>query len=94
MIRITIYSVNKYGPLEFPAKQAQIFIPTHKVPDALLHGFYQHAVDIWLKENPERQVFGDWVKDIVPDDSITDGSKVYGKSEALKKAAAPTEEEL
>lgn len=94
MIRLTINHVNKYGPLQFPAKQTQIFIPSHKVPDSMLHGFYQRLVDNWLTAHPDRQQFGDYVKDIVADDSITDGSKVYGKSEALKKETAPAEEEL
>lgn len=47
MIRLTINHVNKYGPLQFPAKQTQIFIPSHKVPDSMLHGFYQRLVDNW-----------------------------------------------
>ena len=83
MIRLTITHVNKYGPLEFPAKQSQVFIGDNRVPNEHLKDFYQKAVDIWAQEHPDRQI-QDWVKDIVNRDAMPDGSKYYGPTrEAL-----------
>lgn len=92
MVRISIPHVNKYGPLEFPAKQSQVFIGDNRVPQDHLKAFYQRAVDIWAQEHPERQVT-EWVKDIVNRDAMPDGSKYYGPTkEALGQAVI--EEEL
>lgn len=94
-IRITVYHINKYGPLVFPAKQSQVFIPDHKVPKTMLTGFYQRIVECWLKEHPDRQQFGDYVKDIVANDAMCDGAKMYSPTnEALGKGPAVTEEEI
>ena len=91
MVRISITHVNKYGPLEFPAKQSQVFIGNNRVPADHLKAFYQKAVDIWAQEHPDRQI-QDWVKDIVNNDAMPDGSKYYGPTkEAL---GAVIEEEL
>lgn len=84
MVRITIQHINMFGPLVFPAKQAQIFINDAAVPHEKRMAFYQAQVDKWLKEHPDRQRFGEWIKDIVGNDAITDPSKVYGPSEDLK----------
>lgn len=92
MVRISITHVNKYGPLEFPAKQSQVFIGGNRVPGDHLKEFYQKAVDIWIQEHPDRQI-QDWVKDIVNPDAMPDGSKYYG---ANKNAINPPiiEEEI
>ena len=50
----------------------------------MLTGFYQRIVDLWLKEHDDRQQFGDFVKDIVADDAITDPTKTYGPSDDIK----------
>lgn len=76
MIRITITHVNKYGPLEFPAKQSQIFIESGKVPHENLKEFYKASVSLWAKEHGDRQVH-EWVKDIVDASAMPDGSKYY-----------------
>lgn len=92
MIRITINHINKYGELRFPAIQSQVFIPDNKVPTSMLTGFYARVVEVWLKEHPDRQQFGDYVKDIVANDAIPDGSKVYGPTDAA--LGKLTEEEI
>jgi len=93
MIRISISHINKYGPLEFPAKQSQVFISDHRVPGDHLKAFYQRAVDIWAKEHEDRQI-QDWVKDIVDSSAMPDGAKHYGPTkEALGKTTV-TEEEI
>lgn len=84
MIRISIQHINMFGPLQFPAKQVQLFIKDQHVPQHQRTAFYQKQVDEWLKANPDRQRFGDWVKDIVDNDSIPDGTKIYGPSDDLK----------
>ena len=84
MIRITINHINMFGPLLFPAKQEQIFVEDSEVPQEKRKEFYQAKVDEWLKEHPDRQRFGEWVKDIVPKERIPDGSKIYGPSDELK----------
>ena len=93
MIRISINHTNKYGQLEFPAKQSQVFIGDNRVPDAHLKEFYQRAVDIWAKENPDRQI-QDWVKDIVNKDAMPDGSKYYGPNKEAMTVPRVTEEDL
>lgn len=87
MVRITVNHVNMFGPLQFPAKQAQIFIEDKDVPKADRNAFYQAKVDEWLKAHPDRQRFGEWVKDIVDKTSIPDGTKIYGPSDDLKGPA-------
>lgn len=93
MIRISIDHINKFGPLKFPATQAQIFLKPEKVPRENLTQFYQHCIDLWLQKNPDRQVF-EWHKDICDDNAMPNGSKVYTPTPEALGQAGPVEEEL
>ena len=96
MVRITLSHINKYGPLQFPAKKVQLFVEATELPRTNLSGFYRSIVDKWLLDHPDRQQFGDYEKDIVDKSAMPNGSKVYtATDEALGKVKpAVTEEEI
>lgn len=93
LTRITLKHINMFGPLKFPAEVTQLFIDDEKVPATNRTAFYASMVEKWLKEHPDRQRFGGYDKDIVNNDAISRGDRVYSPTkEALGIAEEKKEE--
>ena len=94
MERITIQTVNAYGPLKFPVKEYQVYCAEHLTPAKAFE-----VVQFYLKENDDLQLF-QWKKDevetrIVPpihDLWITSISQIIRMTP--ERPAAPAQEDL
>lgn len=75
MIRITIKTINKHGPLQFPYKTDVLYEKDHKVT----HFQSFERVQQFLKKHDDRQLY-EWERDFVPD-TIEDRTKNYAPVE-------------